>query len=254
MTDTNKSKQPKILVVEDEEQIREILTLAFENKGFQVGNAGSGKEALNYLETKSVDLVLTDIRMHHGTGIELLESLREQSPSNPAVIVMSAYSDISNAEAYARGSCKILEKPFDIKKAIEIVSEYARPLEELWKRTPHETEAKISLTFESIDEATSSGDLALGHCGFFIKNQDNFKIDSFLKFEINFHKGPVLKLSGDGTVRWSRQDNNKFFLNGIGVEFNHISDDSFRYLQSLAKDEKLSTAFIPIGELSSPRK
>ncbi len=103
-----------ILVADDELSQRDALAGFLTKKGFSVFTAQSGKEAVAVLQKKSVDLVLTDLRMPEMDGLELLKAARDINP-NIEVIVMTAYGSIEGATgAMKEGAADFITKPVDI--------------------------------------------------------------------------------------------------------------------------------------------
>jgi two-component system NtrC family response regulator len=103
-----------ILVVDDEEAQRKVLAGFLRKKGFEVLAAGAVDEALERASEHTVDLVLTDLRMPGGGGLELLRGLRALNPEIP-VIVMTAYGTVASAvEAMKDGAADYLSKPVDL--------------------------------------------------------------------------------------------------------------------------------------------
>ena len=103
----------RILVVDDEAQVRTMIGATLERQGYEVELAGSAHEALDALELNIYELVLTDIVMQDGNGIALLERIHELHPSLP-VIMVTAVHDISVAiDAMRRGAYDYLLKPFE---------------------------------------------------------------------------------------------------------------------------------------------
>ena len=91
----------KLLVVDDEKNIRSSLSTLFESCGHQVRNAENAQEALALLDREgSFDLVLSDYRMAELNGLELLQQIKRESPNLP-VILMTAYATVENAVAAA---------------------------------------------------------------------------------------------------------------------------------------------------------
>jgi two-component system response regulator AtoC len=102
----------RILVVDDEEPMRHILTHMLSTAGFDVRAVGDGASALREIEASEPDLVLTDVRMPGMSGIELLAEIHRRSPGL-MVIVMSAYGSIESAiEAMKAGAYDYISKPF----------------------------------------------------------------------------------------------------------------------------------------------
>jgi putative nucleotidyltransferase with HDIG domain len=103
----------KILIVDDEDSIREVLASLLEAGGFQCVTASNGAEALDRMATGSFDLVLSDILMPVMDGLVLLERVRERQPDLPVVMV-TAMHDVSAAIGALRtGAYDYLLKPFD---------------------------------------------------------------------------------------------------------------------------------------------
>jgi putative nucleotidyltransferase with HDIG domain len=103
----------KILVVDDEEAIREVVSTLLQAQGYDCATATDGRVAQAYLEKSSPDLVLTDMVMPEMDGIRLLEWLRHHDPDVP-VIIVTAMHDLSTAlEAIRRGAYDYILKPFE---------------------------------------------------------------------------------------------------------------------------------------------
>jgi DNA-binding NtrC family response regulator len=114
------STKPKILVVDDEESQRQIITDVLLHAQYDVTQAGGFTDALRALEDDRLDLVVTDLKMDDGTGIDVLEEAKRLAP-DVEVIVMTAYGSIETAvEAMRQGAHDYITKPFD--KDVLIVS------------------------------------------------------------------------------------------------------------------------------------
>lgn len=105
------SKQ-RILVVDDEENIRRMLEMLLRKEGYEVALASDGEAALQLVREGEYDTVLCDVRMPKLSGIELLERIQSEE-HHTTVIVMSAYGSVDSAiEAMKRGAYDYLSKPF----------------------------------------------------------------------------------------------------------------------------------------------
>jgi two-component system NtrC family response regulator len=103
-----------ILVVDDEEAQRTVLSGFLRKRGFEVVAASSVEEALRTAAARTIDLVLTDLRMPGATGLDLLDGLRRINPEVP-VIVMTAFGTVTSAvDAMKRGAADYLTKPVDL--------------------------------------------------------------------------------------------------------------------------------------------
>src|ERR1700704_2578882 len=102
----------RILVVDDEENLRLVLRTFLRRAGYEVETAGGGEEALEKIESFGPDVVLTDVRMPKMGGLDLLAALRAKN-SPATVIVMSAYGSVDLAlEAMKAGAYDYVAKPF----------------------------------------------------------------------------------------------------------------------------------------------
>ena len=116
--------QTRILIVDDEEMIRVLLTEVLSQEGYDVVTAKDGQEALSILERGGIDLVLTDMVMPRGSGLEVLEAARRYDPSVP-VIVMTGYPSIDDAADLVRmGVSDYISKPFDLEVIRELVRKH----------------------------------------------------------------------------------------------------------------------------------
>ena len=101
-----------VLVVDDEEPLRQLLAVILRDRGYEARCVGSGEEALRELAARDYDLVLTDVRMPRLDGIALTRAILERQPG-ATVIVMSAYGSHEAAiEAMKAGAYDFLPKPF----------------------------------------------------------------------------------------------------------------------------------------------
>ncbi len=106
----------RLLVVDDEESLAEFLRLLFEKEGYDVQTANSVEEARERLGERTFDLVLCDILMPDGNGLELLKEIKAQN-SGTAVIMMTAYaSNKSAVEAMKLGAYNYISKPFNVEE------------------------------------------------------------------------------------------------------------------------------------------
>jgi two-component system, NtrC family, response regulator PilR len=118
----------RLLIIDDEKSILDLLTAVFKKEGYSVKTAFSAPRALDLLERESFDLVITDIKMPGMSGMDVLARVKERTPDMP-VILITAFGSISQAvEALKAGALDYIVKPFDIEELKIIV---ARGLEKL---------------------------------------------------------------------------------------------------------------------------
>src|SRR5918912_1830559 len=112
----------KLLVADDEQGIRQLLTLVFEREGHSVRTAEGGRRALQLLREEPADLIVSDIKMPDMDGIELLRAARELLP-DVAVVMMTAFATVETArEAFKLGADDFIQKPFDVEELKLIVT------------------------------------------------------------------------------------------------------------------------------------
>ncbi len=103
----------RLLIVDDERNMRDLLKILFESDGFEVYTASSGEEALSLIEkTAGLDLIISDVRLPDIPGVQILQHLRSLNLAVP-VILITAYGTIELAvDAMKRGAAEFVTKPF----------------------------------------------------------------------------------------------------------------------------------------------
>ena len=110
-----------LLIVDDEQSYRQLLTLVFETEGYKVRTAKNGREAVELLQAEPADLVISDVRMPDMDGIELLSAAREFLP-DLGVVLMTAFASVETArDAFKLGADDFIQKPFDVEELKLIV-------------------------------------------------------------------------------------------------------------------------------------
>jgi len=110
-----------IWIVDDDHSIRFVLEKALSREGLPVRSFSNARDLLAALEEDSPQVLVSDIRMPGGSGLELLAKVKEKLPGLP-VIIMTAYSDLDSAvSAFQGGAFEYLPKPFDLPRAVELI-------------------------------------------------------------------------------------------------------------------------------------
>lgn len=113
--------QPSILIVDDELLIRDLLYDFFVGQGWETAIADSAAKALQLIENRRIDLVLSDIRMPGMDGLELTATLRSEHPEIP-VVLMTGYPSVDTAVAALRYRvADYITKPFNINHLHKVV-------------------------------------------------------------------------------------------------------------------------------------
>jgi two-component system response regulator RegA len=112
-TDLSKETLPSILLVDDDEVLRERLAQAIRARGYEVRTAGSAEEALREVARESPEMAVLDLKMPGMSGLDLLKELRQQDPST-RVLMLTGYGSIATAvQAVREGAVGYLPKPAD---------------------------------------------------------------------------------------------------------------------------------------------
>ena len=105
-----------ILIVDDEQSYRQLLSLVFEGDGHSIRTAMNGREALELLQAEPADVIVSDVKMPDMDGIEMLRAVRETLPDT-GVVLMTAFASVETArEAFKLGADDFIQKPFDVEE------------------------------------------------------------------------------------------------------------------------------------------
>ncbi|MBI4715616.1 MAG: sigma-54-dependent Fis family transcriptional regulator, partial [Nitrospirae bacterium] len=109
----------RILVVDDEKGMRDLLTIMLRREGYEVTAAESGEEALEMVRKESFDLVISDIRMRKVSGLDVLREVKGSFPDTAVIMITAFASSETAVEAMKEGAYDYISKPFDV-EAVKI--------------------------------------------------------------------------------------------------------------------------------------
>ena len=117
-----------ILIVDDSASMRQLVTFALKDVGFEVVAAVDGKDALGKLNSAKVDMVVTDLNMPNMDGIELIKQLRSSTTTKftPVVMLTTESQESRKQEGKQAGASGWLVKPFTPEKLIEVIKKFVR--------------------------------------------------------------------------------------------------------------------------------
>ncbi|WP_303970455.1 response regulator transcription factor [Sporosarcina ureae] len=110
-----------VLIVDDEEILRMLLTDTLEFEGFQVEEAENGEEAFEKIQSNQYDVILLDYMMPRMTGLELLERLQPLKLETPVIMLTAKAQQADQDAALAKGASYFMPKPFSPHELIELV-------------------------------------------------------------------------------------------------------------------------------------
>ncbi len=222
-------KDLKVLIVDDEEDLLEVVEYELSSLGCAVHGANSIDKAFSYLQENQVDVVISDIRMPQGGGLELLDKIGAWEKELPPFMFMSAYADLTLEDAYDKGAVAIFGKPFNKKEIFETLLRNLLPLSERWKMREEQEKVpfRIKLSFDSLEEAAKAHQLSLGRGGFFyaFSGPENPSSAAVVDFDIIFHRGDIKTFKGRGIPRWVRRNPKSALPKGMGIEIQFLKDE-----------------------------
>ena len=104
----------KILVVDDEKSLREVLSIMLKRAGYTVTEACDGDEAIGHVNKEIYDLVITDLRMPKADGMDVLKAVKSSSPETVVLVITAFATSDSAVEAMKQGAYDYLTKPFQV--------------------------------------------------------------------------------------------------------------------------------------------
>jgi DNA-binding NtrC family response regulator len=117
----------RVLVVDDEDTLRTVLSQELKGEGYDVETAADGQLAIDTLKEKQFDLVLLDIKMPNVSGFEVLKYIKQDHPSLK-VIMLTGFADLKNAiESKKLGAEDFVSKPYDL---VDLLTTIERVLNE----------------------------------------------------------------------------------------------------------------------------
>jgi CheY-like chemotaxis protein len=238
-----------VLVVDDEEALREILRDELENLGALVVEAENGLVALEKLKSQQFDAIVSDIRMPKCDGVELLDRVRGLYPTLPIMLFVTGFSDLSIEDAYNKGAAALFSKPFDVNAIAQSIQRLCTDQSTRWTRsTPRiEVAVRIQIKVPGIAQAIEAHLINIGQGGMFVRlEQDIPSVTKVIDFLIQgSSEGFPNKLEGQAVIRWNRTAlGPKGEPMGFGAEFTNLSTETSEFvIEYLAKNHPI--AYIP---------
>lgn len=118
-------KNLKVLIVDDEPDILELMEEEFRFCGYQTKTAICGNDAIKILSVEPVDIVVSDYKMPNGNGMAVLSHVNNLAGKHPLFYFVSGQADVSTEDAVKAGARKFFSKPFDLD---ELIKEIERDL------------------------------------------------------------------------------------------------------------------------------
>lgn len=224
----------RILIVDDEADLREIIAFDLNLQGFETLEAENGRVAFEICQKNQVDLIISDLRMPGGDGMQMLRDVKRINPERPPVLLVTGFSDVASVEAYASGASALLAKPFERAEILRAVKRNLLPLQERFGTYPPTPLPAISLTFDALDFES----LKKGAGGFLVPGDSpGLRAGDSVDFRVSFASGGLGSFRGSGCIRFVTES-------GTGVEIDTLESAGLeKYLEWLEANRPVS--FIP---------
>lgn len=236
--DENVLQGKRVLVVDDEADLREIVASELEFMGGIVTQAENISEAKDILNSEKIDLIVSDIRMPGGTGVDLLDYIKSRDVNEPPIMLITGFADITVQEAFDRGAEALMNKPFKLDDLILVAARLTGPLEKRFQVDDFPANKELSLSSEDIQDFA----LGRGGCSFrFNTKGKRFDISEVLDFKLDLDDR---KISGTGMIRWKKNPEVHDGSLTIGLEFLNLDSESLAFELANFQSKK-TKALIP---------
>ncbi|MDI6847911.1 MAG: response regulator [Candidatus Bathyarchaeia archaeon] len=142
----------RILIIDDDENIRKVLTTILEDEGYIVESVDTAKKAIERTRKKFYNLALIDIRLPDMEGIKLLTKMKDATPKMRKIII-TGYPTLQNAiEAVNRGANSYVVKPFDMVNVLQTIKEELRKQQEEKKYSQEKVAEFIETRVRELEE------------------------------------------------------------------------------------------------------
>ena len=222
-------KGKTLLIVDDEVDLRDIVASEVDFMGgvsFRAENITAAREILS---RENIDLIVSDIRMPGGTGIDLLASVKSKDVSHPPMILITGFADITVADAFHKGAEALINKPFNLDELVATCVRFTLPLKDRFKTDVPGDLKDLKVEFSgTMVETINRQEFKFGRGGAAFKFEGrgkNFDVGQPLRVAFKFAD---LNFHGVMVCRWIQQLEEAYLLKG-GFEFLHLSDESLDY-------------------------
>ncbi len=233
-----KKKEIKLLVAEDDEDLRKTICELFSLFGFSVTGVSDGKEALVQIQNEIFDIVVSDIRMPNVSGFELLTKIKKENVNTPKFIAISGFTDYSIKDLYAAGVDGFFNKPIDSTQIRNCIRKSLVSAADRWRQEPHiSTPNRVAKRYASLDDALERAEISFGRNGFFLQMTSNTPpVGEDVRFELIFGTSKdQFKLAGFGHVVFETNKAHGDIFNGVGIEILHLNEEAIVKISEIVK-------------------
>lgn len=231
-------KGKKILVVDDEEGIRDLIISELEFCGAECVEASNGSEAFEIYKKGNFDAVISDVRMPNGDGLLFLQKVKDEKLPMKVIIFMTGFSEVPVEEIYDMGVEAIISKPFRLDHLVATLEIAMVTPRVVWRGEPRVVSIRnITLTYKSQADVVSARTFNMGKGGMFVQLNKtlpliNEKVN--FRFEYDVESETPKVLTGEMIVRWVRKEPSDTAPTGFGAEFVGMTQEGLDEISVLA--------------------
>jgi CheY-like chemotaxis protein len=218
-------KGKTLLVVDDETDLRDIVASELEYMGAKVFQAENISNAQKILAQNHIDLIVSDIRMPGGTGIDLLDVVKAKSTDVPPVILITGFADITTEDAFNKGAEALLNKPFKLDDLIKMVVRYTSPFDDRFNEEGS-TQKVLTAKVDTSKVQFGRGGVALE----VDTTGKKFDVGELVKFNLDYQNE---HFEGKAVCRWLRQLDGGSHRTIIGLEFMNLNPETLGRIQKI---------------------
>jgi CheY-like chemotaxis protein len=223
-------RRVRVLVVDDEKDLLELMLQQFRAFGFEVRGVSSGAEAIEIIATGWPTFVVTDYRMSGVDGLQVLRACKDRSVLEPKVFVLTGFSDLDRAMLYHEGADGFFSKPFSASELRTNVQRCLLPKRQLWARSFDSDVICYRHNLASVGDLKTGQRLRLGRGGFCLEGAPkSWAQDALVQLDVGFVDKSHVDVSIQGRVLYV----NEAGLRSAGVGITAVSSSGIDLLLAL---------------------
>jgi DNA-binding response OmpR family regulator len=217
----------RILIVDDEKDLREAIARDLKKLQLEVVTVPDIGAALEVIHSQQVDLIITDLNMPRGSGLDLIKKLKQDNLEIPFIMWITDIDQTSLIEAFDCGAIAVFPKPFNRKVLHQVIQESLRQASERTQRSAERLplELETIIRFENSSTIHKTNGINFGRGGMFVARQTTQPVvGAKLSFHVVLARDAyALIFEGTGIVRWVRDELKENLKPGYGIEFLQIN-------------------------------
>jgi len=235
----NEKKQVRVLIVDDEVDLCEVISLELTDAGFEVVTVCTVSDARAKILSEKFDVVLSDISIPGESGVDLLKWANESlsGGDKPKFILMSGYSSSSIVELFEYGIEALFSKPLCFESLIKSISRVVESTvisKGTRKYVRYDVDLIVKVATENGPKDYRADLVNIGRGGFFVHATDmDLVVGDTFSFQILTPLEPDQLIKGKAICRWVREGTNEDLQQGFGAEIQDVEDRGYKAILEL---------------------